>query len=292
MRFCTLFLLAAALLTATAIDAGSIPSDYSLVWADEFDTDGFIDTTSWNYDTWGNKINNWQTKTPELQYYAPKRLKNVNCTNGILYITAIKEDLSDQPNWGGQSYSSGRITTNTKRDFTYGFFEIRAKLSRGRGTHPAIWMEPRGGEIDIMEQVGQTPNTIFSNLHTPYTLRTVGSKGNDVQTVVSNAVTEFHNNQVLWSEEGIQFAVDDRVCHRVDKPVSSSMDNWPFVVPHYFILNVAVGGAWAGPPDSNTFTEPVVMAVDYVRVYQKSVQPTTTRKKDCKPRASRVRRHL
>ncbi|KAI9325944.1 licheninase [Obelidium mucronatum] len=255
------------------------PVGYALTWSDEFNGTGFVDSKNWNYDTWGNKNNNWQSTTPELQYYAPARLKNVNVTNGVLYITAYKEqNISSLPDWGGQSYTAGRIVTRGKKDFLYGFFEVRAKLSRGKGTHPAIWFRPtgshgawpNGGEIDVMEQIGQTPNSIFSNIHSPATVAASGSKGKPKEyKVLPSATNDWHNYQMLWTQDKLEFAVDGVVYNTYNKPTAAvTKENWPFTIPNFLILNVAVGGAWCGPPDATTFAQPVVMAIDYVRVYQ------------------------
>ena len=130
-----------------------------LVWSDEFNYTGIPDSTKWGYDTgghgWGNN---------EKQYYTQKNPENASVKNGVLSITAIKENFS------GASYTSARLVSKNKGDWKYGRFEIRAKMPKGRGLWPAIWMLPTdwkygdwpvSGEIDIMEHVGYLPDSVF-----------------------------------------------------------------------------------------------------------------------------------
>src|SRR5689334_11617702 len=138
-----------------------------LVWSDEFNTPGSPDNSKWSYDLgdgcpnvcgWGNN---------ELEYYTNDP-KNVRIENGNLVIEAVKESK------GGKEFTSTRIVSKFKGDWLYGRIEIRAKLPKGRGTWPAIWMLstdwkyggwPESGEIDIMEHVGYDPGVIHGTLH-------------------------------------------------------------------------------------------------------------------------------
>ena len=130
-----------------------------------------LDTANWQYDTARNK-EGWYNG--ELQYYSAGRAENLRVGNGLLRIEARRETLDPAkfPDWGGQNYTSARIFSKGE-GWTYGFYEIRAKLPCARGTWPAIWMLPvdlkawpDDGEIDIMEQVGAEPNLIYASLHT------------------------------------------------------------------------------------------------------------------------------
>ncbi|OYU45078.1 MAG: glycoside hydrolase [Burkholderiales bacterium PBB4] len=251
--------------TATAATL-AIPADHVLVWSDEFSSDGLPDATKWVHETGRNK-EGWYNN--EKQYYSSPRLENARVQNGILTITARKEARSDQSDWGGQAYSSTRLATLGKKDWTYGFFEIRAKLPCGKGTWPAIWMLgsqgtwPAQGELDIMEWVGSRPERMFSTVHT-----TSGSGGNGkgADAPVSDACNTFHNYQMHWTPQQIVFAVDGKV-HFTYKNPGTGVDAWPFDAPQFMILNVAVGGDLGGAVDDTIF--PVQMNVDYVRVYQK-----------------------
>jgi len=141
------------------------PAHAWLVWHDEFDGSA-LDLGSWRFDTSRNKVG-WFNG--EQQYYAAGRQENVRLQKGRLILEARHEDLSPNKDWGGQHYTSGKIVS--KRAWTYGFYEVRAKLPCARGTWPAIWMLPKDmktwpddGEIDVMEKVGAEPNLIYSSL--------------------------------------------------------------------------------------------------------------------------------
>jgi beta-glucanase (GH16 family) len=122
---------------------------YTLVWSDEFEKDGLPDNTKWNYDIGGNGWGN-----NELQYYT-NRSENARVANGNLIIETKKESYS------GKNYTSARLLTKGKAHWTFGKFEIKARLPSGKGTWPAIWLLsandplhwPDDGELDIMEEV-------------------------------------------------------------------------------------------------------------------------------------------
>lgn len=245
----------------------TLPSDYSLVWADEFSANGLPDASKWVHDTGRNK-EGWYNN--EKQYYSKPRLENAEVRDGKLIITARKEQMSTEADWGGQAYSSARLITAGKKDWTYGFFEVRAKLPCGKGTWPAIWMLgsqgawPAGGELDIMEWVGSAPTRVFSTVHT-----TSGSGGNGSgnATQIADACTSFHNYQMHWTAQQISFGIDGKV-HHIYTNAGKGISQWPFDAPQFMILNVAIGGDLGGAVDDSIF--PVRMEVDYVRVYQKS----------------------
>lgn len=241
--------------TTRPVQGGSEPVFTNLVWSDEFDIDGAPNTANWGYDLgaggWGNG---------EAQYYTNSN-QNVKVEGGFLKITAKKQNFS------GSEYTSARLLSKGKKDFKYGKFEIRAKLPTGGGTWPAIWMLgasfpetpwPATGEIDIMEYVGNQPNTVHGTLHYP---GHSGGDGPTASTTVANANTEFHVYSLTWSATSIKFAVDGNVFHTfINTP------DTPFNANFFFILNVAMGGTLGGNIDP-AFTQSN-MEVDYVRVYQ------------------------
>jgi beta-glucanase (GH16 family) len=241
------------------------PGGYQLVWADEFERDGLPDPTRWAYDTGMNKAG-WHNR--ELQYYAGPRAENAVVRGGRLVITARRESLSTAPDWGGQRYTSTRLFTHGRRDWTYGFFEVRAKLPCGLGTWPAIWLLnsamdwPAGGELDIMEHVGKNPGHVFSSIHTA-----ANHGGNPVGggTTLKDACSRFHNYQMHWTADLLRFAIDGKVHLEYVNP-HAGRERWPFDRPQFLILNIAVGGDLGGPVDDSVF--PVAMEVEHVRVYQ------------------------
>ena len=251
-----------------AFPPGGVPAGWKLVWADEFDIDGLPDAKKWNDDTAFNQAG-WFNR--ELQYYSRKRLENTRVADGKLTITAIQEKLTNAADYGGQSYTSGRLLTRGKADWTYGYFEIRAKLPCGLGTWPAIWMLgqqgkwPLLGEIDIMEYVGKKKGEVLGTVHTAAYNHTIGTqKGATVQ--VPDACDAFHNYQLKWDAEQIAIGVGGKYYFQFVNPKDGDLKKWPFSAPQYLLLNVAIGGDLGGPVDDTIF--PVKMEVDYVRVYQ------------------------
>ncbi len=228
----------------------------TLVWSDEFDTDGSPDPAKWGYDIgtgngWGNN---------ELEYYT-SRPENVIVKNGVLKITAIKE------NYSGSAYTSARILSKDKFAFTYGKVEIKAKLPAGVGTWPALWMLgsdiattgwPASGEIDIMEHRGSELNKIFGTLHYP---GRSGGNADGGTTVILNATTQFHIYSLEWTAASIKIYVDDMLYHTV-----TNSGSLPFNHDFFFIMNVAMGGGFAGSIDPAFTTDS--MEVDYIRVYK------------------------
>jgi beta-glucanase (GH16 family) len=249
-----------------ALPPGGVPSGWKLVWADEFDTDGLPDSTKWGYDTVRNK-DGWYNN--ELQYYAANRPENARVEGGRLIITARKESLTTQPDYGGQAYTSARLLTRGKIDWTYGFFEIRAKLPCGMGAWPAIWTLgsrgtwPDDGEIDIMEQTGWGPGKILGTAHMK---DFNGGNGKGGSTQITDTCGSFHNYQVKWTQDAIVWGIDGVTYAQYVKMPGAAYGSWPFDFPQYMLLNLAIGGTLGGTPDDSLF--PMQMEVDYVRVYQ------------------------
>ena len=229
----------------------------SLVFSDEFNVDGTPDASKWGYDL-GTGSNGWGNS--ELEYYT-SRPENVIVQNGVLKIKAIRE------NYNGSQYTSARMLSKNKFAFTYGRVEVRAKLAAGVGTWPAIWTLgsdfetntwPACGEIDIMEHRGSELNKIFGTLHYP---GHSGGSANGNTKIITNATTEFHVYKLDWTAAAINIYVDDQLFHTVINSPSI-----PFNHNFFFILNVAMGGSFAGSVDplfSNS-----TMEVDYIRVYK------------------------
>jgi beta-glucanase (GH16 family) len=251
-----------------AAPASPAPAGYRLVWSDEFDTPGLPDATRWDYDTFRNRPG-WFNN--ERQYYSAARSENSVVQGGRLLITARREALSSLPDWGGQAYSSVRLITRGKAAWTYGFFEIRAKMPCGTGTWPAIWMLgtggvwPDDGEIDILEHVGRTPGEILGTVHTTSTVANAGGSGNGSRTALPTACTAFHDFQLHWTADEIAIGVNGNVYHRYRNPRTGKAA-WPFDAPQYLLLNIAVGGTLGGAVDDSIF--PRTMEVEHVRVWQ------------------------
>ncbi|MGP4113480.1 family 16 glycosylhydrolase [Streptomyces sp. 4N509B] len=249
-----------------------------LVWSDEFDgaAGAGPDPARWSADP-GNGRNN------ELQMYTASGNAFLD-GSGNLVIESRREVTPGStcpvdPLSGSTTcqYTSGRINTYGKFDFTYGRVEARIRVATTRGMWPAFWMLgsdffsegrpwPYTGEIDIMEHVGHEPNTVHSTLHAPAYFG-AGGHG-DSYELPAPAGNDFHVYAVEWDSRGMVFTVDDQVVHRVDRAeLERTVGPWVFDHDFFIILNTAVGGDWPGPPDGSSVF-PQRMLVDYVRVYQ------------------------
>jgi beta-glucanase (GH16 family) len=259
-----IFLIAAC--GVTAIDAQTFSK---LAWSDEFNTPGAPDDSKWNYDLgdgcpnvcgWGNNEQEYYTNDP----------KNVRVENGNLVIEAHKESK------GGKPYTSTRIVSKLKGDWLYGRIEVRAKLPKGRGTWPAIWMLstewkyggwPESGEIDIMEHVGYDPGVIHGTIHSDK-YNHVKKTQLEGKVTIADAQDAFHIYAVNWTKDKIDFFVDDKLYHTVNRNPQDDFRGWPFDQKFHLIMNVAVGGNWGGAKGIDEAIWPQRMEVDYVRVYQ------------------------
>jgi len=248
-----------------------IRSGWKLIWQDEFNGK-VIDPTKWNI------LLREQSKHTEMQYYVPDE---VYIENGCLRIRSRVRD------YGTKHYTSGRLDTEGKFKPVYGRFEIRAKLPGGQGLWPAHWLYPQNrdwameclmeeaianglerlipeerpwySEIDIMEFLGHEPNTVYGTLHY-YTFDGQKRTSSGTWRGDCDYSKDFHIYALEWKPDSIRWYIDDKLIH-------ASTVGIPHM-PHYLILNTAIGGSWPGNPDSTTVF-PQYHDIDYVRVYQR-----------------------
>lgn len=256
-----------------------VDKDWHLVWQDEFNQDGRVDETKWNYELWAPKRVN-----EELQRYTD-RSENVRQQGGNLIIEARRDFFQ------GDEYSSARITSAGKGDLLYGRVEVRAKLPDGLGTWPAIWMMPsdfdayaescedptdeqklcnswpNSGEIDILEHVGFDEGRIHSTMHNKafFWKNFKQRKGALYEPDVTH---NFHLYAMEWSPERIDVFIDDTLYFSYIND-HQGWQSWPFDKPFHVILNIAVGGGWGGIKGVADDIWPKQMLIDYVRLYQK-----------------------
>jgi beta-glucanase (GH16 family) len=279
-----LFQIFLTLLLATQFGYSQVDVVYTnLVWSDEFETNGPINTTNWFHQTQLPNGGSWFNG--EVQHYT-NQISNSSVNGGFLKISAIKEPFTDQGIT--KQYTSARL--NSKFAFLYGRVDVRAKIPTNQGTWPAIWMLgknvnengaffdaqfgttdwPACGEIDIMEHgitSSQPLNYVQSALHTPSSF---GNTTNIGGTIANNLGNDYHVYSMNWSPFQITFLLDG-VAFYTYNPAVKTPNNWPFNSEQYLLLNIAMGGI-AGTIPTN-FTQ-AVMDVDYVRVYQNTLLDT------------------
>lgn len=308
-------LLPALLLTGgmAGAPAGGAPAgQWRLVWQDEFDGDA-IDPANWELEA-----NCWGGGNAERQCYTHRkdghRRANAFVADGLLHVVARKERYTGpaSPNGRGSAtatlpFTSARLRTRHRHEWTFGRFEIRAKLPRGQGSWPAIWMLPTdspygtwaaSGEIDIMEAVNLgtvaddpevpagTPETrVHGTLHfgrpapgnvhagTSYRLHGGASPADDFHTYA----LEWEPGEIRWYVDGVHYATQ-RAEHWfsqslqkgrwVDAPPGAPFDG---ASRYHLLINLAVGGHWAGQANHTGIdldAYPQTLLVDHVRVYR------------------------
>jgi beta-glucanase (GH16 family) len=254
----------------TPAETSYVPAGYSLVWSDEFETDGVPDNEWW-FETgnsgWGNN---------EPQYYIDRVFGNdtvAKIQDGKLTITAYK--LPAPPSsLNGADIISARM--NTSKAWTYGYFEMRAKQPGGRGTWSAFWMLaqnfqswPRDGEIDIMEYVGYRPDVTQASVHTD-AYNHVEQREKTATRNAPNAENKFYTYALLWTENEISAYINGIKYFSFANDHAGDKATWPFNVPFYLKLNLAIGGNWGGSMGIDPDIFPSRYEVEYVRVYQKN----------------------
>lgn len=237
-------------------------ADWTLAWSDEFESPGAPDPSKWDYEE-------GFLRNQELQYYTRDRRENARVEGGSLLIEARREAFATG------RYTAASLVTRGRQTFTYGKVEVRAKLPRGRGLWPAIWMLgadidavgwPRCGEIDVMEHVGFEPGRVHGTVHTEAYNHVKGTQ-RGAQLEVGDLYDTFHVYAVEWRPERIDFLVDGRTYFTFAKEPGGPAV-WPFDRPHFLIMNIAIGGSWGGQQGVDDAVFPQRMTVDYVRVYR------------------------
>jgi beta-glucanase (GH16 family) len=271
--FAGLLAILAGVFPPASARAQNLPG-WNLVWSDEFDGPD-IDMSKWSYEVNGQGGGN-----NELQYYTD-RPTNSFIQDGKLVIQALKETYTGPD--GTRNYTSARMRTKYKGEWTYGRFEARMKLPYGQGLWPAFWMLPTdspyggwaaSGEIDIMEILGDQPNKLYGTIHYHGEWPNNWSSGGSYTLPSGDFSQDFHVFALEWEPGMMRWYVDG-----INYSTKTSWDTTsgapfpaPFDVPFHILLNVAVGGNWPGSPDDTTVF-PQQMVVDYVRVYSVSNGP-------------------
>ncbi len=248
--------------------------EYELVFEDNFDGDS-LNENYWSYQlgdgsqygvpSWGNG---------EAQSY---KKENVQVKDGKLILTAKKE------NDNGKSYTSGRIRSYKKVEYTYGKIEARMKLPAYSGLWPAFWLLPsdstsygtwpNSGEIDIMEARGRVSDQVSAAVHMASIYNEHFYISERYTLSDNDSISNYHVYSLIWERNDLTFLVDDNVfMHLKQKSLTNYEGNQgqPFDTDFYILLNLAVGGSFDNYVMPDDTSLPQSMEVDYVKWYQKN----------------------
>lgn len=272
-------------LCAGGVNSFASPPTWSLLWSDEFNLDGPVDTSRWRFET-GTGTNGWGNN--ELEYYTD-RPQNAYCRNGNLEIAVRRQDTA------GKRFTSARLITLGRFSFQYGKVEARIKVLAGKGMWPAFWMMgasfpsvgwPGCGEIDVMEVMDRggalDSRVALATAHWLYDANNTHAQYGGSDTSDAPLADSFHVYGVTWDRQYLRAFIDGRQYWVMDiAPQHCSEFHQPF----FLLLNAAVGGSPLGISDPAQVTAilPQTMLVDYVRVYQEKVQVVATSQKSGTP---------
>jgi beta-glucanase (GH16 family) len=249
------------------ISTGSV-DPYRLVWGDEF-SGTTVDSTRWNV-----RNDSWQDNEESINTARPQ---NVFISNGTLTIRSLRETRTVGNTT--RQFTSGYLDTLDKQSWTYGRFEMRARLATqqntSKGIWPAFWMRPTGGgvgEIDIMEAIGSGAggtewNRTHQTIHHDYERLQPAQSFTTAFPTGTSPSDGFHTYAVQWEPGALTWFIDGKQVWRRDRTTTTWFDE-AFARPYHLRLNQQVGGTWAGTPDSAT-AFPADYIIDWVRVYQK-----------------------
>lgn len=248
---------------------------YKLIWSDEFNKDGALDSSVWRFEK-------GFVRNHEAQWY---QNENAYCKNGKLIIEAKRVHIKNpnykkgSNNWKTNrqwiNYTSASLNTRGHQSWQYGRFVMRARIDTASGLWPAFWTLgvskpwPSNGEIDIMEYYRKhllaniAHGTDKPNVAKWYSVKKLISFFNE-----KDWNNKFHIWRMDWDSKEIKLYVDDFLMNEVplDSLYNPDGSN-PFMQPHYILLNLAVGGDNGGNPANTVF--PGKYEIDYVSVYQK-----------------------
>ncbi len=252
---------------------GGVATYDRLVWSDEFDGPAGSppDSADWTFD-----VGAWGASAGELETYTDDPANVSLDGEGHLAITALRRTATG-PDGVPRDYTSGRIETAGLFSFTYGRVEASMKVPTGRGIWPAFWMLgedidtvgwPASGEIDVMELLGQDPQTVYGTVHGPVSGSTSAYQVQGRVVSAQSLADAFHVYGVIWQPGKITWTLDGVPYATVTPSDLAPREQWVFDgQPFHLVLNLAVGGDWPGAPDAST-PFPSTLLVDWVRVYQ------------------------
>lgn len=256
--------------TSTAMPTATLQqSPWKLIWSDEFDGSAgtLPDPSKWTPNVggegWGNQQLDYDTNNQNAHQDG----------HGNLVIEARKGNAAGYHCWYGPCrYTSGQISTKGHFSFTYGRIEARIKIPYGQGIWSAFWLLgdncdkvgwPTCGEVDIMENVSNQPDTVYGTVHGP------GYSSGTYRLQHGKFADDFHIFALQWDPNHLYFMVDGITYHTISRTTFAKPGDWVYDHPFHIILNLPVGGVWPGNPNFTT-AFPQRMDVSYVRVYTRA----------------------
>jgi len=245
-------------------------------WTQDFSTqkDGLLNTKYWNI-----LIGPADNSNGEKQYYTNDP-GNISVTGGALHLTA-----TNTAQLGGYQFGSARIESKGKKAFLYGRIDVTAKLPKGTGTWPAVWMlsdndtyanktpasNPlhyrNGGEMDIIEAVGYLPDQNYSVAHTASDVALRNGSGAFGVVTVPNSATEYATYTLLWTPTQLTFMVNGTAYFTYSRPANSDYTTWPYDQPFYLVANLAIGGSWGGTKGVDASALPTSLDIRSIYYY-------------------------
>jgi len=235
--------------------------NWDLIWQDEFNYEGKPDAKKWSFAP---------RKPVDWACYCADNDATRYVKNGKLHLRGV---LNTKPE-DTVKYNTGCIRTTDKFSFKYGKIEVRAKLDKGKGSWPAIWMMPQdpqyggwphSGEIDIMEQLNYD-TIVYQTLHSNYVDIQEKKAVPKYFKTVPYKVNAYNVYGLEWYPDRLEFYLNGEKTFTYPKIENADSKQWPFDQEFFIILDQALGGNWVGSIKDEDL--PVEMLVDWVRVYQ------------------------
>ena len=258
-----LFVLTLAAAAWASAEPHSSPVGWKLIWSDEFDRAGGIDTTKWSPCERGKA--DWNdTMTGDPRCFELK--------GGRIQLRGIANDGKDPADKA--AFLTGGLTSKGKFSFRQGKIEVRARFKSAAGAWPAIWLLgadgnwPANGEIDLMEHLN-FDGVVHQTVHSTYTVK-IDKTGKPLQTSASPVERDdFNVYGAEWNADEVRFSINGKPTFSYPRVPAKGRDQWPFDQPFYIILSMQIGGTWVGKPDPKDY--PAWVEVDWVRVYSRSL---------------------